>query len=152
MNSTEWIKLISKEFKVTPTVAKAMLEAMLDTKTKKTNAKALYYYIPANSLKEVEGAVGWHGEYGRKTKVCEYDDYPSHRHQSKTSVEIMELIPKSRVENTKCLYTHKYSYFKTIELSKDEIIRYGGHLYIKAFEEKFQTLVWKDWKNLNNIR
>ena len=113
-----------------------------------------YYYLEVNTdnLSDIEYYDVYYGMIVRNGLVCSYKNIYSRRqnYNSHRFVEYMELIPKTVFENTKCLYDGNCLYeFKTIKLDDKQVIKYFGKYYIKEFEERLNTDVWKEWKKEN---
>ena len=104
----------------------------------------LYYYIEKDINHTYDNDE-------RKMVYCEFEDYPEHRHSSWGCVYVMELIPEYKYKNTRYLIDSKV-YFDRIELDRKEIITVSGHKYIKEFEQKYNTSVWKEWCENNKTK
>lgn len=115
---------------------------MFSVNAKEDEKTAKYYYISANTLEELEYTEE---EFPtRRWVMCQFEDYPYHRHTSSGCVDIMELIPEKRYKNTRYMCDSK-TYFSSICLPQSAIITVDGKMYIKNFEEYLGTAVWQKY-------
>ena len=109
-----------------------------------------FYYIKGETLDDVEEMDSWRDSQlpSRKWVRREFDDYPTHKHRSYAMIQVMEVIPEKKYENTKYLnkgkfYSNDFHSFNTIELDSSEVFKYNGHYYIIEFEKRLNTTIWK---------
>ena len=104
---------------------------------------AIYYYIKAQD-NIVEEYIPNLNKVSRITICCHFEDYPKHKHESSGFVELMTLIPESKYLNTKYMRSSR-QHFERIELKRNEVIVVGKKKYIKKFEKKHNTAIWKEY-------
>ena len=105
--------------------------------------KKKYYYIPFSHVKtELEYVSNFYGTIQRAGEWLQFEDYPTHRHESYGYVYVMELIPEKRMMSVKYLHSHIGRFF-VIEVDQNEIFKEDGRYWLKEFEKTNNTTIYK---------
>ena len=105
--------------------------------------KKKYYYIPFSHVKtELEYESNFYGVIQRAGEWLQFEDYPTHRHESYGYVYVMELIPEKRMMSVKYLRSH-IGRFSVIEVDQNEIFKEDGRYWLKEFEKANNTTIYK---------
>lgn len=105
-----------------------------------------YYYLPVKEekIENVEHFNDWYNCIMRRGENCYYDDYPRHRYESYGFVGVMQFIPESIYKRTNYLCRSKTS-FKKIQLDSKDLFKWEDKYYLKEFEQRLNTNVWKEY-------
>lgn len=109
-----------------------------------------YYYLPVKEelLENIEYFDKYYNCVMRRGIRCQYEDYPEHRYDTSKVIGYMVLIPISTFNKTNYLYRGKQKYdFKEIQLDSKDVFKWKDKYYIKEFEKRLNTTVWKEYSN-----
>lgn len=108
-----------------------------------------YYYLPLKEEEKIENVEyfnDWYNCISRKGIGLYYDDYPRHRYTSQGFIGVMQFIPENVYRKTNYLNHSKgNSALKTIQLDSKDLFKWDNKYYLKEFEERLNTTVWKEY-------